>query len=191
MFSLKKNLKFITIDQKYLKTLHDSCSEVYYKPSGYESKPYIGILVEDNGIEYVIPLSSAKENTRHGNMIRIILQGKYDIDSFYYNDTLEIKISNKEETRLLNFGNRIVYTKFYEEELVNEANFLYYSLLKKTIKNTTLIQDSDSILLKKIENDTGNFYSKDELKHYVLIAENHIMEVVSFDDVKTVSQLYD
>lgn len=61
MFSLKKNLKFITIDQKYLKTLHDSCSEVYYKPSGYESKPYIGILVEDNGIEYVIPLSSAKE----------------------------------------------------------------------------------------------------------------------------------
>ena len=106
-------------------------------------------------------------------MIRIILQGKYDIDSFYYNDTLEIKISNKEETRLLNFGNRIVYTKFYEEELVNEASFLYYSLLKK------------------IENDTGNFYSKDELKHYVLIAENHIMEVVSFDDVKTVSQLYD
>ena len=41
--------------------LHASCSEVYYKPSGYESKPYIGILVEDNGIEYVIPLSSAKE----------------------------------------------------------------------------------------------------------------------------------
>lgn len=61
MFSLKKNLKFITIDQKYLKTLHDSCREVYYKSSGYESKPYIGILVEDNGIEYAIPLSSAKE----------------------------------------------------------------------------------------------------------------------------------
>lgn len=61
MFSLKKNLKFINIDQKYLKTLHDSCGEVYYKPSGYESKPYIGILVEENGIEYVIPLSSAKE----------------------------------------------------------------------------------------------------------------------------------
>ena len=120
-------------------------------------------------------------------MIRIILQGKYDIDSFYYNDTLEVKISNKDETRLLNFGSRIVYTKFYEEELVNEANFLYYNLLKETIKNTTLIQDSDSQLLKKIENDTGNFYSKDKLKHYVLIAENHIMEVVSFDDVKTVS----
>lgn len=61
MFSLKKNLKFITIDQNYLKTLHDSCREVYYKPTGYEKKPYIGILIEENGIEYVIPLSSAKE----------------------------------------------------------------------------------------------------------------------------------
>ena len=56
---------------------------------------------------------------------------------------------------------------FYEEELVNEVSFLYYNLLKETIKNTTLIQDSDSQLLKKIENDTGNFYSKDKLKHYV------------------------
>ena len=61
MFSLKKNLKFISIDQKYLKYLHDFCKEVYYLPVGYETKPYLGILVEDNGIEYVIPLSSAKE----------------------------------------------------------------------------------------------------------------------------------
>ncbi|MBO4321172.1 MAG: type III toxin-antitoxin system ToxN/AbiQ family toxin [Treponema sp.] len=61
MFSLKKNLKFITIDQNYLKALHNSCDEVYYKAFGYESKPYIGILVEENGIEYVIPLSSAKQ----------------------------------------------------------------------------------------------------------------------------------
>ena len=61
MFSLKKNLKFISIDQKYLKYLHDFCKEVYYLPVGYETKPYLGILVEDNGTEYVIPLSSAKE----------------------------------------------------------------------------------------------------------------------------------
>ena len=61
MFSLKKNLKFITINQDYLKYLHSFCSEVYYKPTGYKSKPYIGILVQENDTEYVIPLSSAKE----------------------------------------------------------------------------------------------------------------------------------
>ncbi|MBP5591755.1 type III toxin-antitoxin system ToxN/AbiQ family toxin [bacterium] len=61
MFSLKNNLKFISIDQKYLKYLHDFCKEVYWQPVGYETKPYLGILVEDKGNEYVIPLSSAKE----------------------------------------------------------------------------------------------------------------------------------
>ena len=61
MFSLKDNLKFININQDYLKYLHSFCSEVYYKPTGYETKPYIGILVQENDVEYVIPLSSAKE----------------------------------------------------------------------------------------------------------------------------------
>lgn len=61
MFSLQNNLKFININQDYLKYLHSACSEVYFKASGYETKPYIGILVQENNCEYVIPLSSAKE----------------------------------------------------------------------------------------------------------------------------------
>lgn len=43
MFTLEGNLTFINIDQNYLKKLHDICSEVYYKTSCYENKPYIGI----------------------------------------------------------------------------------------------------------------------------------------------------
>ena len=61
MFTLEEKLTFINIDQKYLEKLHDACSEVYYKPSGYENKPYIGILINKNDRKYVIPLSSAKE----------------------------------------------------------------------------------------------------------------------------------
>lgn len=68
MFSLKKNLKFITIDQNYLKTLHDSCREVYYKPTGYEKKPYLGILINEDNNQYVIPLSSSKENIKIGKI---------------------------------------------------------------------------------------------------------------------------
>lgn len=61
MFTLEGKLTFINIDQSYLKKLHDACSEVYYKPSGYENKPYIGILINNDDRKYVIPLSSAKE----------------------------------------------------------------------------------------------------------------------------------
>ncbi len=61
LFSLQGNLKFININQNYLKYLHDACQEVYYKPVNYETKPYLGILVSSENHEYVIPLSSAKE----------------------------------------------------------------------------------------------------------------------------------
>lgn len=61
MFILEGKLTFINNEQSYLKKLHDACSEVYYKPSGYENKPYIGILINKNDRKYVIPLSSAKE----------------------------------------------------------------------------------------------------------------------------------
>ncbi len=67
MFILEGKLTFINIEQSYLKKLHDACSEVYYKPSGYENKPYIGILINKNDRKYVIPLSSAR-SIRHGKM---------------------------------------------------------------------------------------------------------------------------
>lgn len=61
MFTLEGKLTFINIDQNYLQKLHSACSEVYYKAKGYESKPYIGILISKDDKKYVIPLSSAKE----------------------------------------------------------------------------------------------------------------------------------
>lgn len=60
MFSLVGNMKFITLDQNYIKELHNACSEVYYKSSNYDDKPYFGILLTANGRTYAIPLSSAK-----------------------------------------------------------------------------------------------------------------------------------
>ena len=61
MFQISDNLTFLNIDQAYLKKLHDACSEVYYKSSLYDNKPYMGILVYNDQKQYVIPLSSAKE----------------------------------------------------------------------------------------------------------------------------------
>lgn len=79
---LKDNkIIFIKINQDYLKTLYDACSEVFYKPYGYDKKPYIGILVNINNQEYAIPLTSAKEKHKkwkdysNGRML------VYDIDN--------------------------------------------------------------------------------------------------------------
>ena len=67
MFSLKDKLSFVNIDQDYLKYLHENCSEVFYKPIGYDNKPYIGILINEDENKYVIPLSSAKEKHKFWN----------------------------------------------------------------------------------------------------------------------------
>ena len=61
MFSLKDKLVFINVNQDYLKYLHDYCPEVYFKTVSYENKPYLGILINDGEMQYVIPLSSAKQ----------------------------------------------------------------------------------------------------------------------------------
>ena len=65
MFKLDGGMKFINIDENYIKKLNQVCSEVYYKPVGYDNKPYIGILINEGKRFYVIPLSSAKE--KHKN----------------------------------------------------------------------------------------------------------------------------
>ena len=67
MFSLKDKLTFVNIDQDYLKYLHENCSEVFYKPIGYDNKPYIGILINEDENKYVIPLSPAKEKHKFWN----------------------------------------------------------------------------------------------------------------------------
>ncbi|MBR2046221.1 MAG: type III toxin-antitoxin system ToxN/AbiQ family toxin [Agathobacter sp.] len=61
MFGLQEKMKFININQEYIKALHEVCSEVFYKGNDYENKPYIGILINKENRQYVIPLSSAKE----------------------------------------------------------------------------------------------------------------------------------
>ena len=61
MFEMQEKMKFININQEYIKALHEVCPEVFYKEKDYEGKPYIGILVNKENRKYVIPLSSAKE----------------------------------------------------------------------------------------------------------------------------------
>ena len=117
-------------------------------------------------------------------MVKILLKGKYDIQSFYLKDSFEVILSSEQGTKRLNFGDRVVYTKFYEEEITDRIKFPYYDLLGEKVRTTTLLQETDSHLTRQIESETGGFYSSEELKHYVIIAENHIMEVVSYDEVQ-------
>ncbi len=52
---------FVFVDPEYLKHLHSFDSEVFFAlDKDYSKKPHLGILITCNGINYVIPLTSAK-----------------------------------------------------------------------------------------------------------------------------------
>ena len=59
-------IEFVYIDVDYLKYLHSVDSQVQFNKNdpNYKVKPHVGILINENGMKYVIPLTSAKEAHR-------------------------------------------------------------------------------------------------------------------------------
>ena len=62
-------------------------------------------------------------------MVKILLEGKYDIQSFYLKDSFEVSLFSEQENKRLNFGDRIVYIKFHEEEITNKIKFPYFLIV--------------------------------------------------------------
>ena len=70
-FKLIDNLKFVNVDISFLRKLHEISSEVFYKESDYQNKPYLGILLSSDNFKYVIPLTSAKEKHKYWKILDI------------------------------------------------------------------------------------------------------------------------
>lgn len=56
-------VQFVYIDIKYLEYMNNADSEIFFDKNNeeYKLKPHLGILLNNDGKEYVIPLTSAKE----------------------------------------------------------------------------------------------------------------------------------
>lgn len=67
MFTIRGNIGIVSVDIDYLRYLYETENEVRYS-KGYENKKYLGILVNANNTEYVIPMSSAKDKHKNFRM---------------------------------------------------------------------------------------------------------------------------
>ena len=61
MLTLNNNLEFVNVDTEYIKYLHQNDNEVQYSSIGYDEKPFLGLLLLNKNMYYVIPLTSAKK----------------------------------------------------------------------------------------------------------------------------------
>lgn len=55
-----QSFRMAYVDTAYLKALWDEDHEVRFQEKAYENKPHLGILVGQNGMQYLIPITSAK-----------------------------------------------------------------------------------------------------------------------------------
>lgn len=85
MFKLDK-IELFNVNMDYLKALNTIDSEVYYINSiVYENKTYVGVLVNNDGLDYIIPLTSAKN--KHKNW-KNVSRESYLIFEFINNSDL-------------------------------------------------------------------------------------------------------
>lgn len=60
-------MRIVSVDEKYVLKLREIDERVYYNKGG--KRPYIGFLVDVDGVLYVAPLTSPKVNIKIGRIL--------------------------------------------------------------------------------------------------------------------------
>ena len=173
-------IQFVYIDVDYLKYLHDIDSEFFFdEKKNYDVKPHLGILLNNNKREYVIPLTSAKEKHKNwadvsADWYRIYEIIDTTITPVDENDiVVEIKnqeiIKTLDKDNLENFKQRIISVldmrKMFpvDKKLYKEVKFVVY----------------------------GNVPKADQQKHFLMLKEYNFLSNIKEDIEKKTTKIYD
>ena len=164
-----KQLYLYRINIDYIKYLHNFDKEVYYdeKDEDYENKPYLGIIVSNNGYKYFIPLTSAKEkhkDLKNSSDNYIMIYEKVSLQDSMKLDTQNwiSKVITEKNTFIIKHILSILDIKkmipvsdgvFYKENIDSMKDSGRKRLLLKEYEFLSPIKDK---ILKKAE----NIYSK-------------------------------
>ena len=109
------DFKFIYISLDYLKAMYAVDSEIFFVNNPeYENKPHLGILINEIGRKYVIPLTSAKTKHAKWNDVTATMYRIYEIINMqtatFGKDDIIVDIKNRELLREKN----IPETEYYK-----------------------------------------------------------------------------
>lgn len=173
--TLKDNkIVFITIDQRYIRSLYAACNEVYYRTSDYDNKPYLGVLINvDENNKYAIPLTSAKEKhkfLKNYDNGKLVIYEDVSPSVMSVNDIWKPNIDGtaKHILSVLNIAKMIPLKEGYYSEVninVEVSDSIdvvrYKNLLNKELricvsKKDKILRESEKIYTKQIT--TGKVY---------------------------------
>lgn len=138
--------QFYHVKEKYIRYLHSFDSRVMYNKG--QHRPYVGIVLSINGVDYYVPLESPKPNhtdIKSGGPVMKLDDGKLGIMGF--NNMIPVHPSS-----LIHFDILAVEDEKYKMLLLNQLRFCE--------KNRDIILNrAKNVYRKRIEGNTP-FYKK-------------------------------
>lgn len=137
-------LKFYHVSEKYIRYLNSFDLKVQYNKG--QRRPYVGIVLSVNDIDYFVPLESPKpnhKNIKSGGPVMKLDDGKLGIMGF--NNMIPVAPSS-----LIEFDILAVEDEKYKALLLNQLQFCR--------KNRKLICDRADKVYKKRTQDKNTFY---------------------------------
>jgi hypothetical protein len=114
-----------------------------------------------------------------------IPKGKYDIKKISFDEELILELINtNNKIIIINFGVDVVYFKFMEEECDFQRVSRLCEDLGEVIRNNTVFLVRNSLLVNDIIKRSEGLYDEKILKNYIIISENHIIDIVTMNKLK-------
>ncbi len=138
-----KRLKFYNIDDNYIEFLHSFDNKVPYNKKN--RRPYIGIILEVNGLTYFAPMFSPKQQHKTYNSNKTYIKISNNMGIIKLNNMIPVNIEN---LTYIDFNS--IQDKKYRNLLIQQNNFIQL--------NADRIREMANKLYKFVTIDKKDFF---------------------------------
>ena len=174
-------VQFVYIDVDYMEYLNGIDSEVFFnkKDQNYRLKPHLGILLNNAGLKYVIPLTSAKEKhkgwadvTADGYRIYEVIDIKRDpVDR----DDIIVEVKNQE-----------ILKKIKPEDQKNVRQRIL-----SVLDMRKMFPVNDTVYTEVKFNISSNASRSDTQRTFLMIKEYNFLNEIADDIAKKTTKIYE
>lgn len=174
-------VQFVYIDVAYMKYLNRIDSEIFFnkEDENYRLKPHLGILLNNDGIKYVIPLTSAKEKHKGwadvtANWYRIYEVINIEKDPVDHDDII-VKVKNQE-----------ILKKIKRDDQLNTRQRILSVLdIRK------MFPVDETVYIEVKFNISSNNSRSDNQRTFLMIKEYNFLNEISDDIAKKATKIYE
>ena len=174
-------VQFVYIDIKYLEYLHEIEPEIYFDKNdpNYKLKPHLGILLNNDGREYVIPLTSGKDKHKDWADVTASWYRIYEViditEDPVKSDDVIVEIKNQDILKKIDKDKR----KDYRQRVLSVLD------LRKMFP-------VDESVYQKVKFDISSSMSRsDNQRTFLMIKEYNFLTEIADEIEKNATKIYD